>query len=202
MNIFILSEQIKPADHYRQQAEYHIDRHVIKMIAESTQMLVTTLYGPHLDGLPVYIPDGITSFPCNPLSASMRKHPCTIWAGKSVSNFNYLACLALSLCKEHQYRYPLSPEHTYMPWLKNLVSYLETWGYGMHEPIPTSFAVAVKDQAVRSTDTDHITALDIYRDYYVRDKWSFATWKKRQKPVWFMLREEAHEQLQILKGKK
>ena len=78
-----------------------------------------------------------------------------------------------------------------MPWLQALVSTLTVdLNLGPTAALPSQFAIAVKDADKRSVATDHFTALDIYRDYYVRDKRSFATWKKRMKPMWFLLREE------------
>ena len=77
-----------------------------------------------------------------------------------------------------------------MPWLVTLVDHLTRSGFGPSYALPSQFAVAVKDANKRTTATDHATALDTYRSYYVRDKRSFATWKKRMKPVWFILREE------------
>jgi hypothetical protein len=186
MNIFILSEERDSRIHYQQQTHFHIDKHVVKMIAESTQMLVSTASQPGFN-LPAEI---VQSIPCKPLSASLMKHPCTVWTACCIEHFNYLACLALQLCQEHQYRYPLSPEHAYMPWLSKLVDRLSDMGFGPGADLPTSFAVAVKNADLRSTSTDHATALDIYRSYYVRDKRTFATWKKRMKPMWYLLREE------------
>lgn len=192
MNIFILSEEREPLIHYAQQAQYHIDKHVVKMIAESTQMLVSALYfGSNYDSTIGRLSMGFWhNAPCRPLSASMMKHPCTRWTVCCIEHFNYVACLALQLCQEHQYRYPLSPEHAYMPWLRQLVNKLSEMGFGPCYELPASFAVAVKDASKRTTSADHATALDIYRSYYVRDKRSFATWKKRMKPVWYLLREE------------
>ena len=194
MNIFILSEEREPLVHYAQQAQYHIDKHVVKMIAESVQMLVTSLsFHANYDsmiGKLAAVPQIANNMPCKPLSASMKKHPCTQWACASIINTNYLACLALQLCHEHQYRYPLSAEHAYMSWLQALVNELTRLGFGPCYELPASFAVAVKDASKRTTSADHATALDIYRSYYVRDKRSFATWKKRMKPMWFLLREE------------
>lgn len=194
MNIFILSEEREPLVHYHQQAHYHIDKHVIKMIAESVQMLVTSLsFHSNYDsmiGKLAAAPQIASNLPCKPLSASMTKHPCTVWAASRIEHTNYLACLALQLCQEHQYRYPLSPQHAYMAWLQALVAELTRLGFGLTYDLPTQFAVAVKADNLRSTSTDHMSALDIYRSYYVRDKRSIATWKKRLKPMWFLLREE------------
>lgn len=195
MNIFILSEEREPLVHYQQQAQYHIDKHVVKMIAESTQMLVTVLAAQprhlkQLDKLASW-PHIADNLPCKPLSASTTKHPCTGWTASRIEHFNYLACLALQLCHEHRYRYPLSAEHAYMPWLQALVSTLTVdFNLGPTAALPTQFAIAVKDANKRSIAADHANALDTYRRYYVRDKRSFATWKKRMKPMWFLLREE------------
>lgn len=77
-----------------------------------------------------------------------------------------------------------------MPWLEDVVEQLRYLGFGYTHDLPTQFAVAIKNDSLRSTATDHIVAMNLYRSYYVRDKRSFATWKKRMKPMWFLLREE------------
>ena len=192
MNIFILSNALDPVTHYDEQAIYHCDKHIIKLIAESTQMLVTALYSGKLPtGMRNYIPDSMTAMPCKPLGASMQKHPCTLWTCESMTNFNYLAQLASMLCIEHQYRYPLSPTHAYRNWLYSVADWLGTdfdlWPYS---PLPTHFAVAIKDATKRSTHTPHHDAVKLYRSYYVADKISFATWKRRGTPVWFLMDSE------------
>ena len=182
MNIFILSEQINPQAHYAQQAEFHIDKHVVKMIAESVQIAVTVLSNlPEIE---------VGVFPCKPLGKGHAKHPCVEWASASLTNLNYVICLARALCKEHQYRYPLSPEHAYSAWITHAWYRMATLGYGTTAPLPTSFAVAVKDVSKRSTSVDHLQAMHTYRRYYFSDKAGFASWKKRQKPVWWILMEE------------
>jgi hypothetical protein len=198
MNIFILSEQTDPRLHHCQNAEFHCDKHVVKMIAESTQMLVTAF--PRM--VSHYVPDSlvnslVNNMPCNPLGTSMSKHPCMEWVKKDILHFNYLALLAWQLCCEHQYRYPLSPQHAYSQWLEDLVILLESKGLGYDCPIPTHFAVAVKDEKLRSVETSHIKALDIYRRYYFKDKQGFASWKKRQKPVWWILLEDIQDSKSI-----
>lgn len=193
MNIFLLSNALDPVTHYDEQAIYHCDKHIIKMIAESTQMLVTALSsGKLLPGYGVlpnpYILDRL---PCKPLGASMQKHPCTLWTCESMTNFNYLARLAWMLCIEHSYRYPLSPSHAYRNWLGELCTWLEIdFGLWLDSPLPTHFAVAIKDADKRSTHTPHHEAVKLYRNYYVDDKIGFATWKRRGTPVWFLMSSE------------
>ena len=97
MNIFFLSADPEEA------AQMSCDRHSIKMILESAQMLSTVLrqHGydekTHEDLDPrfekwIY---GITH----------AKHPSTIWAGKSLANFDWLLSHSLALCREYTHRY-------------------------------------------------------------------------------------------------
>ena len=187
MNIFILSEEFHSPKHFQQNAKYHIDKHVVKMILESTQMLSTVLRT-----VPVIAhrisPALVSSTPCKPLAVGMQKHPCNVWTGNSIVHFNYLARLALALCHEHQYRYPLCADHEYTDWLKYLCDDLDDLGYLISDPLPEVFAVAVKSEALRSTATPHLDAVKIYRDYYYADKQSFASWKGRTEPVWWTMR--------------
>ena len=185
MNIFVLSRSMSPLVHHRNNAAYHCNKHVVKMIAESTQMLVTALHGANFPALGTYIPDVLTQFPCKPLSPSMAKHPCTQWTAKNIIHFNYLCRLANVLCTEHQHRYPLSPEHCYTPWLRELGRHLDSIGIHANTELPTHFTVAVKNETLRSTSTPHQDAVDIYRQYYIDDKAAFAAWKNRTAPAWW-----------------
>lgn len=184
MNIFILSRTTSPQAHYRTNAKYHCNKHVVKMIAESTQMLVSACYYGH--PLLQNMHDRTVQFPCKPLSAGMLKHPCTVWTCFNLTHTNYLCRLALALVDEHQYRYPLSPEHVYAHWLRILAMELWELGYNANSPLPKQFAVAVKDPALRSTSTPHQDAVDIYRRYYHDDKAAFASWKNRELPPWWL----------------
>ena len=68
-----------------QSAVYQCDKHVVKMILETTQMLSTIVGGPYK---PTHV-----------------NHPCTIWARESVENFLWLKTHGLALCKEYTHRY-------------------------------------------------------------------------------------------------
>jgi hypothetical protein len=189
MNIFILSPETTYMPHLNQQVTAMCDKHVIKMINESVQMLVTTLCRKQL--FDTYMPAKLVDvLPCQPLAAGMTKHPCTQWTMQSATNFNYLALLALAMCHEHQHRYPLSPQHVYMNWLTDLVNYLHDQGLGLDAPMPKLFAIAVKDSTQRTIHATQHEAVTAYRTYYVKDKHKFATWKRRAKPVWFLLIED------------
>lgn len=81
MNIFILDENPKLC------AQYHCDKHVVKMILESAQMLCSAVEGPDL-----YKP-------------THRNHPCSIWVRESIENFDWLYNLAIELGHEYTFRY-------------------------------------------------------------------------------------------------
>lgn len=204
MNIFLLSDSTDYDEHIVLQAHYHCDRHVVKMIAESTQMLVTALHrydwGDVVESL---INDHglIGTFPCKRLSNSQSQHPCAVWARNRFNNTYYLARLALELCHEHQARYPLSPRHAYFDWLESLVDAMEARAETpeIKYVLPEVFPVAISDRPeLRSTATHHQDAVTHYRSYYYRTKRHFATWKRRRVPAWFLREEELFQQKQGL----
>ena len=107
MNIFILDEDLDKC------AEYHIDKHIVKMPLEAAQMLCTTHW---VDTYLGYVPRKL----CKEELAHLRKckhpenvsyavamanHPCTIWTSSSLDNYEWLFCYALALNDEYGYRY-------------------------------------------------------------------------------------------------
>ena len=87
MNIFYLDRDPVIA------AQMMCDKHVVKMILESAQMLSTVLRQHGYDG-DTYI-----------YGQTHVKHPSTIWAGKTRANFDWLLEHALALCREYTARY-------------------------------------------------------------------------------------------------
>ena len=87
MNIFYLSEDPEQA------AKYMYNKHVVKMILESAQLLCTA----HLisDG-----PDADV-----PYKATHKNHPSAIWARESVSNYIWLYDHMIALGNEYTRRY-------------------------------------------------------------------------------------------------
>ena len=151
MNIFVLDEKVEKC------AEYHCDKHVIKMILESAQMLSATV---RLNGHDMGY------------KLTHKNHPCTIWARESLSNYNWLVRLTRLLNYEYRYRYDKDVNHKSYDLVKTL-------------PIPdlpdiglTPFAQAMPDQYKNKN------AVKAYRDYYINEKSSFLTWTKRKKPKW------------------
>lgn len=80
MNIFVLDENPVLA------AQYHCDKHVVKMVLETAQILST------ISKLGGYRP-------------THQKHPCVIWAKTSQANYDWLVELGLALAAEYTFRY-------------------------------------------------------------------------------------------------
>jgi len=109
VNIFILNEDPVIA------AQEQCDKHVVKMILESAQMLSTA----HriLDGSETRMPSksGKTMSKYWVLPDSEKEnlfykavhtgHPCTVWTMESVSNYNWHYKHFVALCREYTYRY-------------------------------------------------------------------------------------------------
>jgi hypothetical protein len=151
MNIFVLDEEVEKC------AEYHCDKHVIKMILESAQMMSAVV---RLQGYDIGY------------KLTHKNHPCTIWARKSLSNYKWLKTLTTLLNAEYRYRYDKNINH-------------KSYDMVLTLPTPklpdiglTPFAQAMPEQ-YRNTD-----AVKAYRDYYINEKSSFLTWTKRITPKW------------------
>jgi len=82
MNIFILDNDFKL------NAQYHTDKHIIKMITEQNQLLCSAYYFTD-------------SIPDNIYKLTHQNHPCAIWTRKSLSNWKWLKASTISLCDEY-----------------------------------------------------------------------------------------------------
>lgn len=107
MNIFILDNCPKKA------AIMHIDKHLIKMILETAQLLSTchrVLDGVKTVGLSkkgrkstkYTLPDSREEIL---YKSTHVNHPCSVWLRQSNENYNWLFSLYESLLQEYQYRY-------------------------------------------------------------------------------------------------
>lgn len=148
MNIFVLDFEPNKA------AQLQCDRHVIKMILESAQMLCSA----------VSVHDKARDVPYKPTHIN---HPCTIWARETRSNFLWLVKMSKELAVEHQLRYPKSREHK----SASVIRYCENLSFVIPKGPLTDFAQAMPD--VYRNDCP----VAAYQEYYRKDKARFATWK-------------------------
>ena len=157
MNIFVLD-----LDH-TQNAQYHVQTHVVKMPTEAAQMLSTVV---RANG----ISEGFNSTHPN--------HPCTKWAGHSIENWLWLRDYGLALEEEWRYRYGHSwaKNHKSCDVIRSLsVPKLPSRGL-------TPFALAM-DDVFRSPD-----AVASYRLFYQARKIHLANWGNRGEPLWWKQR--------------
>ena len=157
MNIFILDEQPEKC------AEYHADKHVVKMILEHAQLMCTA---HHLQ------PNTLVDYKI-PYKATHVNHPCAKWVRESIQNYQWLYNMTYSLNKEYVYRYDKNVNHKSFDVIKSL-------------PFPhlpdikmTRFARAMPDEC--KIDNDVVAS---YRNYYNVAKQDILKWTKRDIPAW------------------
>ncbi|MBN2542253.1 hypothetical protein JXI42_05260 [bacterium] len=160
MNIFVLDLDINKC------ARYHADQHVIKMILESTQMLCTVVN---------------KSGGSAPYKTTHTNHPCTLWAGESLSNWQWLRRLVFALNREYKYRFGRSSDHASAQVARELST------PGIEDIGITEFAQAMPDKYKVPGD-----AVKAYRLFYTGEKAKFAKWTRRRTPKWF--RKSINEQ--------
>lgn len=176
-------------------AEYHVDRHVVKMILESCQLLSTAhrvIDGTQHVGLSktgrkqtrYVLPDqreGIL------YSATHINHPSAIWCRKNTQNYLWLYWLLVALCKEYSYRY--GKVHKCQS--SGLVEALHKLPKNLQDNEFTEPTPAMPDHCRVPGDS-----IQSYRNYYLMEKSRMWSWKgkinSRKMPVWL---EQACEPL-------
>ena len=158
MNIFYLDRDPVVA------AQMQCDKHVVKMILESAQMLCTA----HrvLDG------DSYADL-IGMYKMAHKNHPSTIWVRTCDENYEWLWNHMDALMKEYTYRY--GKHHA----TERLIHTL--WQYPYNIPVGdfTSPPQCMPDYC-KGDDT-----VSAYQTYYIEEKSYFATWKNRETPEWF-----------------
>lgn len=152
MNIFYLDENIEKC------AEFHCDKHVVKMILECAQILCSVLSMHNIK---------------TPYKPTHLHHPCVIWANKSLANWLWLKYLAKALNDEYKYRFNHKHNHKSFDVILTLP-----------QPPIDDVGLTTRPQALpeefKSDDPIHA-----YRQYYKTNKKHLASWTKRDIPVWF-----------------
>lgn len=152
MNIFMLS--LDPAE----AARLHCDRHVVKMILETCQLLYTAHW---MCG---------TVMPENAYRKTHPNHPSAKWARESAANYRWLCRLGLELCEEYTYRYAKHHKcEEHLAWLCMRIpqGLPEDW---------TPPKLAMPDEY------KHQDPVMAYRTYYVRSKQHLLQYTRRPSP--------------------
>jgi len=150
MNIFVLDRDPNKA------AEMMCDKHVVKMIIESCQML-SAVFEDDYCGHP----------------KSVFKHPCTLWLKESTGNILWLLTHHQAMLKEYTRRY--GKTHKFNDSVEHFLTLLNTKPVYVQQMTEFANATPYKD----------VDVVKAYRQYYLTDKAHFAKWKLGNIPEWF-----------------
>lgn len=154
MNIFVLHKDPKVA------AQYMVDRHVIKMILESAQLLCSVF------------PEGEA-----PYKRTHYNHPCAKWVRESKQNYLWVVRHALALNEEYKYRWDRSRNHASVKVIQWCIERMNDLSFARVSRTP--FVLAMPEEC-RVEDP-----IEAYRIYYKQHKSHIAVWKKREQPEWW-----------------
>lgn len=180
MNIFVLDNDPVKA------AQLQCDKHVVKMIVETAQLLSTA--HRMLDGSvkPVLSKNGrkIKSWTLDDHRDSILykachfNHPSAVWARESHMNYHWLYTHFIALCNEYTYRY--GKVHATDTKLRDALQFIPN---RIPEQTLTPFKLAMGSNPECIDNSDPVGS---YRKYYRTKKDRFKmVWTNRATPEWF-----------------
>ena len=153
MNIFFLDYNLTKC------AEYHVDRHVVKIIIEVCSMLATAY------------PQGVA-----PYKRTHANHPMSVWVRESRPNFLWTIDYGKALCKEYTYRYnKRHKSENVLDWYANNIP-----EFARTEPTSPPRCFGTLKGVIPETSC----IVSDYRNYYLLGKQHLFSWKGRERPDW------------------
>jgi len=175
MNLFLLDWNTKKC------AQYHFDKHVVKMILELCQLLSTTLHVLLPQKASQYLENGSI------YKSTHKNHPCAKWLREHPNNYKFTVTLLNALCKEYTYRY--KKVHKCQPMIDFFrthvppIKYFEIKDTQLIGP----YRVTQPAQAMPEECKVESDAISAYRRYYMSPmKEHLRSWKFRDVPDWFL----------------
>lgn len=160
VNVFVLDWDLTEC------ARAHGDKHVVKMITETAQLLSSSFYATGQQDL-------------TPYRLSHANHPWAIWARKSLTNWKWLAMLGLNLYLEYVYRYGNRVHASGEVICKIIQTPPDLKDIGL-TPMPLCMPDDCKTNNV----------VESYRNYYRFYKSHLHKYTKRDKPKWIEVRDD------------
>lgn len=157
MNLFYLDSDPSAS------AQYHCDKHVVKMILEGLQLQNAALYRVN--------PEGWDRRP------GWFSHPAAIWAATSRENYTWLCRHTVELCNEYLLRY--KRHHVRDPLARFRLQNCRLPNHVIPEGEWTQPYQGVPN------DCKQQSTAEAYRLYYNKYKWPFAVWNHSETPIWF-----------------
>lgn len=169
-------------------AQSLVDKHVVKMILETAQLLSTA----HrvLDGNEIIVEGWVDEFGIKHRKKKLWKldddrdsilylathinHPSAVWCRQSISNYAWLVDHMFALGAEYTHRY--NKRH----------ATIEKLGYALQSP-PFNLCEYELTKMPSAMDTQYIISDDSivnYRNYYRLGKSRMHKWTKREVPEW------------------
>lgn len=156
MNIFVLDKDPQLA------AQYHCDKHVVKMVLETAQIISTALKGNKIyNALGLYKP-------------THANHPCVRWAMDNNNNLHWLLTFGVCLSKEYTHRYGKEHKSAEIIFKVSRAFMNLHWDVGFTEP--KSFVKCVPEKY------RYLPAVEAYKKYYLEEKAKFAKYTNRKLP--------------------
>ena len=153
MNIFYLDHDVDTS------AQYHTDKHVVKMILEYAQLLCTA----HR------LIDDIESDVL--YKATHKNHPSAKFVRMTSGNYYYVYSLFIALCNEYTYRY--GKVHKTDSRLRHALK---------DAPIQLPIGAMTRVPQAMPDAFKVPNSMIAYRNYYRKDKQHLHKWTKRQIP--------------------
>jgi hypothetical protein len=169
MNIFALDQTPENS------AKWHSDKHVVKMVTETSQCLACALirYETPTNLLPL-------TKKGTPVRGGYHHHPSSIWAGNTRANFRWLCHLGLRLSQEYTERY--GKVHACEKQIKQMCGLAKFVPEGELEKFAIAIAPEMKCRQINNFD--ELPETTQYKLYYKLDKSHIASWKQN-KPDWY-----------------
>lgn len=152
MNIFVLDKDLTKC------AQYYCDKHIVKMILETAQLLCSTYY----------FTDEIDK---SPYKLTHKNHPCSLWVRASLSNWIWTRDLGLALYVEYKYRYENRTHKS-----GEVIRLLK-------EPNLPNLGITKRPQVMPEQYFNKST-IQAYRNYYNGEKQNLLKYTKRDNPYW------------------
>ena len=157
MQLFIL--HLNPAVAAMQQC----DKHVVKMLLETAQILSSTCRWYSCTDEILY-------------KQTHLNHPVMVWTRQSRKNFEWVLFHGMALCREYTSRYHrVHKSEAVIRRILVLYHDIEFMSVDFTEP-----NACMPDEYKR----DNI--VDSYRNFYIQSKSKFAVWKYTKTPEWFI----------------
>lgn len=164
MNIFVTNKCPKLS------AQALDNKRVVKMVLETAQLLSSAIFiNNNRNFNNIYKPTHL-------------RHPCTIWAGTSSGNWNWLLQHFVALCAEYSLRY--NKHHASEKILPHFLEYQSSIKIGKI----TTFVNCTRSESL-GIDFKHFKNVHKAYKKYLTVKWNLdklpPKWLNRKPPLWF-----------------